>query len=101
MIEPVALEDFFLTFFCAAAVILTGAAYAGLFAWSRLRRLPKLMFWAYGCYGLLSLSVFTLSRVAHLDGFWRLVVAVMLAGYLLAPHGIWYLCAGTHAHEDA
>ena len=28
MIEPVALEDFFLTFFCAAAVILTGAGRA-------------------------------------------------------------------------
>lgn len=44
MIEPVAREDFFLTFFSAAAVILTGADYAGPFAWSRLRHLPKLMF---------------------------------------------------------
>jgi hypothetical protein len=24
------------------------------------------------------------------------VTAVILAGYLLAPHAIWKLCAGTH-----
>lgn len=32
MIEPVALEDFFITFFSSALIILAGASYALLFA---------------------------------------------------------------------
>jgi len=26
------------------------------------------------------------------------LLVAMLVGYLLAPHGIWHLCEGTHAH---
>ena len=37
MIEPVELKDFFITFFSAALVILSGAGYAGLYAWAKLR----------------------------------------------------------------
>jgi hypothetical protein len=36
MIEPVALENFFITFFSAALVILSGAGYAALYAWAKL-----------------------------------------------------------------
>ena len=43
MIEPVALQNFFLTFFSAAMVILTGALYALLFAYARVKRRPRLM----------------------------------------------------------
>lgn len=99
MIEPVALQDFFITFFSAAMVILSGAGYAALYAWSKLSRRRGVMVWAYGCYALLAVAVVVLANAAHLDGFWRIVVALMLVGYLLAPRGIWRLCADTHAVE--
>jgi hypothetical protein len=101
MIEPVALKDFFLGFFSAAMVILTGALYALLFAWSRVRRQPRLMPLAYAAYLGLVASVLGLAMAANLfaSGFWSLIVALMLVGYLLAPHAIWHLCVGTHAHE--
>lgn len=101
MIEPVALKDFFLTFFSAAMVILAGALYALLFAYARVKQRPRLMPLAYVAYLGLVASVLVLATVAHLfaTGFWTFIVALMLIGYLLAPHAIWHLCVGTHAHE--
>jgi hypothetical protein len=101
MIEPVALADFFITFFSAAMVILAGAVYALLFAWSRVHGRPRLMFWAYGAYAATFVSVLVLAKAANLHGpFWTSVVLLMLFGYLLAPHGIWRLCVDTHAESD-
>lgn len=101
MIEPVALKDFFLTFFSSAMVIMTGALYALLFAYARVRHRPRLMPLAYLAYGGLFFAVIVLGRTAHLfdSVFWTIVVLLMLAGYLLAPHGIWRLCVGTHGDE--
>jgi hypothetical protein len=101
MIEPVALKDFFLTFFSAAMVVLTGALYALLFAYARVKRRPRLMPLAYAAYLGLVASVLVLGAAAHLfaSGFWIFIVAVMLVGYLLAPHAVWHLCVGTHAGE--
>lgn len=99
MIEPVALQDFFITFFSAAAVIMFGAGYAALFAWARLGGRRRLMPWAYACYGLLAGAVFFLAGAAHLNGMWSVVTTLMLAGYLLAPHAIWHLCTATHDTE--
>ena len=103
MIEPVALKDFFLTFLSAAMVIMTGALYALLFAYARVKRQPRLMPFAYAAYLSLVVSVLVLATVANLFGsaFWALIVALMLVGYLLAPHAIWHLCIGTHAQEHA
>lgn len=101
MIEPVEMQDFFITFFSSAMVILSGALYAALFAWSRLRSRPRLMFLAYGAYVALFVSVLVLAEATHLHGFWRLLVVLLLVGYLLAPHGIWRLCVGTHKAERA
>lgn len=100
MIEPVELQDFFVTFFSSAMVILTGALYAGLFAWARLRGLPRLMPLAYAAYAGLFISVLVLAEVTHLYGFWRVLVVLLLVGYFLAPHGIWHLCLGTHKPES-
>ncbi len=105
MIEPVALKDFFVTFFSAAMVILSGALYALLFAYARVRQRPGLMPLAYAAYAGLVASVLVLAMVANLfaTGFWTFIVALMLLGYLLAPHAIWHLCVGTHAdagHES-
>lgn len=102
MIEPVALKDFFITFFSAAMVIMTGGLYALLFAYSRLKRRPRLMPLAYAAYLGLFVSVLALAVAANLfhSAFWTVIVLLMLVGYLLAPHAIWHLCVGTHAHED-
>lgn len=101
MIQPVHLADFFIVFFSAAMVILFGALYALLFAWSRVRGVPRLMLLAYGAYIGLFVSVIVLARAANLfaDPFWMVIVLLMLGGYLLAPHGVWHLCVGTHRHE--
>jgi len=99
MIEPVKIADFFVTFFSAATVIVFGALYALLFAYSRIKNVPRLMPLAYAAYAVLFAAVIVLANVAHLFGnlFWVCVVMLMLAGYLLAPHAIWHLCVGTHA----
>ena len=96
MIEPVALQDFFVTFFSSALVILFGACYAGLYAWAKLRGKPSLLLWAYACYAALVASTLALARAAHLHGEWQILVGLMLAGYLLAPWGVWRLCADSH-----
>jgi hypothetical protein len=99
MIEPVALKDFFLAFFSAAMVLVFGALYALLFAQARIRQRPRLMPLAYLAYLGLAASVHALATAANLfaTGFWTAIVVLMLVGYLLAPHGIWRLCVGTHA----
>jgi hypothetical protein len=103
MIEPVALKDFFLTFFSAAMVIMTGGLYALLFAYARIKNRPGLMPMAYTSYVGLFISVMTLAYAANLfnSGFWTVIVLLMLIGYLLAPHAIWHLCVGTHRDEEA
>lgn len=102
MIEPVKMADFFLTFFSAAMVILAGALYALLFAWSRVHEKPRLMPWAYVSYAGLFVSVLILMQVANMNSpFWISVGVLMMIGYLLAPHAIWHLCVGTHAAEES
>lgn len=105
MLEPVKLANFFTVFFSAASVILFGATYALLFAWSRVKNRPRILPLAYLAYLGLFVSVLVLAFAANLfnNTFWTVIVLLMLAGYLLAPHAIWHLCVGTHAdeHDDA
>ena len=103
MIEPVALKDFFITFFSAAMVIMTGGLYALLFAYARVKSRPRLMLLAYLAYLGLFASVLVLALAANLfnNSFWTVIVLLMLIGYLLAPHAIWHLCVGTHRDEEA
>lgn len=105
MIEPVKMADFFVAFFSAASVILFGALYALLFAYSRMKDVPRLMVLAYAAYAVLFVAVIALASVANLFGslFWVSVIMLMLVGYLVAPHAIWHLCVTTHAaspHDD-
>lgn len=99
MIEPVLLGNFFTVFFSAAMVIVFGALYALLFAYSRVKGLPRLMPLTYSAYAGLFVSVMVLANAANLfsNSFWAAIVVFMLVGYLLAPHAIWHLCVGTHA----
>ena len=103
MLEPVALKDFFITFFSAAMVIMTGGLYALLFAYARIKRRPGFLWLAYASYAALVAAVLTLAAAANLFGsaFWVTIVALMLVGYLLAPHAIWHLCVGTHREPHA
>jgi len=101
MIEPVAVNDIMAAAIAGALIILFGATYALLFAFSRLRGQGLLMIGAYTAYGLLAVSVFVLARTLNLEGFWQSISAVMLLGYFVAPRLIWNLCAGTHPAQDS
>ena len=83
----------------AALVVLSGAAYALLFALARIRSSQTLLCFAYGAYLALCLCALILTRALELETFWVAVVAVMLVGYWLAPIAIWHLCVGTHEAE--
>ena len=96
MIEPVALEDFFITFFSSALIILAGASYALLFAWSKVNSAISIKVVAYISYFALILSVAELTRAAHFEGYWLIISLVMVIGYFFAPIGIWHLCVKTH-----
>jgi len=99
MLEPVELQDLLIAVIAGALVVLSGALYAFCFALARLRQRRWLMHLAYAAYALLAVMVGLLARALHLNGFWLWLVAAMLIGYLLAPHGIWRLCVGTHPAE--
>ncbi|HCI53102.1 MAG TPA: hypothetical protein DE312_07290 [Gallionella sp.] len=102
MIEPASLGNFFTIFFTSAMVIMLGALYALLFAFSRLRGDKRLMPLAYLSYAGLLIAALFLADAANLlkHPFWATIVAFMLGGYLLAPHAIWHLCVGTHGAEQ-
>lgn len=97
MLEPVALKDFFITFFSSALIIMAGASYALLFAWSKINGSFRLRLAAWAAYVVLLLAVVTLSRAANFSGYWLLISVLMVLGYFFAPIGIWHLCAQTHA----
>ena len=97
MIDPVALQDFFITFFSAALIILVGASYALLFAWSKVNPNLRIKIAALVSYAVLTLSVAELTRAAQFQGYWLIISFVMVIGYFFAPIGIWHLCVKTHA----
>jgi hypothetical protein len=99
MIQPVALSDFFITFFAAALIILAGACYALLFAWSKVNSHFYIKLAAYLSYGVLIIAVLLLSQAANFTGYWLLLPMVMVIGYFFVPMGIWYLCVTTHADD--
>lgn len=97
MVQPVALQDFFITFFSAALIILAGASYALLFAWSKVNANIRIKISAYVAYVVLLLSVAELTQAAHFQGYWLIISVAMVIGYFFAPIGIWHLCVKTHA----
>lgn len=97
MIEPIALKDFFISFFTAALIILAGAGYALLYAWSKIKSNSRIKWAAYVCYVVLLVSVAVLTRAANFSGVWLILSVVMVIGYFFAPIGIWHLCVKTHA----
>lgn len=100
MLVPAGLPDFFAAFFSAALIILAGACYALFYAWARLAGKRAFLLLAGGFYLVLIASTFALSRALHLEGHWRVLIALILLGYLFAPPAIWRLCTATHADDD-
>lgn len=96
MYEPVAAADIMKAVIAGAMVVLAGAGYALFFALGKIAGGALKATAAYLSYGVLVASVLVLAQALNLNGFWRIVVGVMLVGYLLAPHAIWHLCVGTH-----
>jgi hypothetical protein len=98
--ETVAPHDFLATFAAAGLTVLFGAAYAALFAWSKIVGGKRLLGLAAGlCYLALASAVWALSRLAHFDGRWQFLAGLMLFGYWLAPMGVWRLCVAGHGGE--
>ena len=93
--EALQAQEIMMATLSGALVVMFGALYAMLFAFARLRH-PFLMPLAYAAYALFAASALVLANALHLQGFWLVLIVVMLLGYLLAPHGIWHLCEGTH-----
>jgi len=94
--EPVAIQNFMIAVIAGALTILTGAMYAGLFAWGKFRHRHTVLIFAYLAYAALAACVLTLAYTLNLTGPWIALVVTLLVGYLLAPHGIWHLCEATH-----
>jgi Zn-dependent protease with chaperone function len=100
MIEPVALKDFFITFFSSALIILAGAGYALCYAWSKVNTKTGIKITAYSCFIVLMVSVFVLTRAANFSSYWLSLSMVMVLGYFFAPIAIWQLCQKTHIGHD-
>ena len=101
MLEPVALKDFFITFFSSALIIMAGASYALLFAWSKVNSNSRIKMAAFVSYLVLLVSVAELTRAANFSGYWLMISIAMVVGYFFAPIGIWHLCVKTHEDHDA
>lgn len=100
MVEPVALADFFVSFFSAALIVLIATLYAGLFAWAKLKQNAALIRWQWFVYSLLLCCVLVFAKVMHLTGEWLILVLLMTLGYSWTPRLIWSLCVATHAAEE-
>ncbi len=100
MVEPVALADFFLSFFSGAMIILIATLYAGLFAWAKLKQNAALIRWQWFVYGLLLCCILVFAKVMHLTGEWFVLVLLMALGYAGMPRLIWSLCVATHTGEE-
>ena len=99
LIEPVALSDFFLSFFCAAMIILSAVLYAALFAWAKISGRRAFYLLAYLSYSVLLICIGLFSVVNHFAGYWLILSLMMALGYAFMPHFIWSLCVATHHDE--
>lgn len=79
-----------------AMVVLLGGFYAFFLALHFLRRRRRYQLFAYLSFLLLCLALIILALALHLSTGWRLVIAILMLGYLFAPHLIWKLTQATH-----
>ncbi|MDH3418094.1 MAG: hypothetical protein OEQ25_07445 [Gammaproteobacteria bacterium] len=86
--------------FAGAMVVISGALYALFLAFARLRASRMLARLSVASYLVLVVCALLLTGALALSPIWYVVIAVMLAGYWLAPRAIWHLTEATHAAED-
>lgn len=101
MIEPVSVDFLLRAVVSAALVVLFGAGYAASYAWFRLGGKRSMVVLSCLWYLLLVAATMSLAEVCHLVGPWRMLVGLMLLGYLFAPHFIWRLYIRTHISSSA
>lgn len=99
-IEPVALSDFFLSFFSASMIILSATLYAVLYAWGKIRSKRCFSLGAALTFVALLACVIVFSLVNHFNGYWWFLSLTMVIGYAFMPRAIWYLCVATHSDES-
>ncbi|MCQ8118435.1 hypothetical protein [Methylomonas rosea] len=99
LIEPVALSDFFLSFFSAALIILLATVYASLYAWAKISGRRALSIGAWLTYAALLICVGVFSYVNHFNDYWLVLSLLMALGYGWMPRLIWKLCAATHDED--
>jgi hypothetical protein len=97
--QAVEVNSIMLATMAGAMVVLAGALYAAVYAIGKLADSVSLVRLSYLFYAFLVVSVLVLARTLNFSGIWNWVAAVMLAGYLIAPQGIWRLCVGTHLDQ--
>jgi hypothetical protein len=100
-VPSAALPDIMTAVIAGALIVLCGALYAATLAFARLYAQRSLAALAYGFFAALAGCVFVLARALDLSGQWAILVGLVLAGYLVAPHLIWNLSVATHADEAA
>ena len=79
------MQDFFITFFSSALIILAGASYALLFAWSKVNANFRIKIASYISYLVLIVAVFYLTQAANFTGYWLSLSVVMVI--FLHPSG--------------
>jgi hypothetical protein len=85
----------------AMALLVCAAAYAGFFALGRLTGRAIWRRLAYAAYALVIGSTALFARALRIDGYWWVLIAILLAGYALAPRAIWRLCTATHGEDKS
>lgn len=98
-IQPVALSDFFLSFFSAALIILLAAVYAGLYAWHKISGARVFLMGARLGYVALLICVGLFSYVNRFSDYWLVLSLLMALGYGWMPRLIWRLCLATHQDD--
>jgi hypothetical protein len=96
VIAPVSIDFLLQAVVSAALIVLFGAGYAAVYAWFRSSGQRYILLLACCCYLLLVAATLNLAVVCHLTGSWRVLVGLILLGYLFAPHFIWRLYIRTH-----
>ena len=99
MVDPVDIHRIAGAALLGGAIILFGAGYAILHALSRLSGSSALAGASLLCYAALAACVAGLAVLLHLWGLWLVLVALMLAGYFIAPRFIWRLSEQVHEQE--
>lgn len=90
-------ESFLGIFASAAAVIMFGAIYVGIFTLVKIEKVkPLYIALAYLAWGVQTYSMVMLGILVKSDPFTVKILFAAMVGYLLLPHFIYFLVHRTH-----